>query len=513
MQMSLDPEVGADVVSKVRSLVVAVVAVGSCAVVTSAAVAVPTSKQFGSAVSSVAPTAVRAPGVWLKLSRSGIDRTAEPGLVRTHDGSLLVAWTQPNPTKDFSVDIARLSHTGAVVATNTAINRWASLDAQPRLLSVPGANPDYVLVFNGTQDGNSANPYSVHSIYAAESAGGGQWALASGSASSHTAFNVPLAATLYSGGVFSGSGLNSALWFSAGFNSNSPSSVADTEIDTQAGSGAEGLALTTGADGSVVGAWYQRFGSQQGFYAQQLEPTLSPLTKAPGSGNPTWGDNEPLQQVAMVSRADGQYLAYCQPTKTVACARIVLWKFGSSKVLVVPGSTTGHAAQVALSLAPGGRLAVSWYDSGRNAIEVSRTNLSATRFGVLRTIAAPPATLEFHTLFIDANSTRIDVVANSRQSTKGAPTNFFHTQVLPGLMASANKSAVKRSAKSTIIIHVSDAGDPVAGASVTFLGKHGVTNATGNVTFVVGGSAKAGAAVATVNKTDYFGAAVHIKVS
>ncbi|MDH4346221.1 MAG: hypothetical protein OEW31_07800, partial [Thermoleophilia bacterium] len=62
----------------------------------------------------------------------------------------------------------------------------------------------------------------------------------------------------------------------------------------------------------------------------------------------------------------------------------------------------------------------------------------------------------------------------------------WHTQVLPPLSLAAKKG------KSAVTFVVTDAGDPVAGAKVSFAGKSVTTNAAGKATAPSGsGKAKA----------------------
>ena len=56
-----------------------------------------------------------------------------------------------------------------------------------------------------------------------------------------------------------------------------------------------------------------------------------------------------LTLVAGCKRKGGGYLAYCVPTATITCAHIALWKAGAATAATVPGSTTQHAAHVAIT--------------------------------------------------------------------------------------------------------------------------------------------------------------------
>ena len=60
---------------------------------------------------------------------------------------------------------------------------------------------------------------------------------------------------------------------------------------------------------------------------------------------------------------------------------------------------------------------------------------------------------------------------------------------------------------------VTDVGDPVAGATVTFLGGHATTNSSGVATFTVPTGTAAGSYKATASMTSYTSATFTVKVS
>lgn len=466
-----------------------------------------------------AAAAVRPPGVWLQLSTGTGGAPFEPGLARTKDGVLHVAWTQQDGPSSYSIRTKAISHAGVVLSTAVVVSGWGVIEGQPRLVvhsAGPFAGVGLSVVFNGAQDTNAANPYSRHARYLSTSLDHGlSWTLSAGSGSSHTTPNVAVAATtLPSGDLITGAGENASLWFHIGFDTaNSPATTPDFTVDGQAGSGLENLALATDGSGVTWAAWYQRFQSGQGYYVEQLEPTLGPAVKLPSSGNPTWGDNEPLQQVAMASRiGGGVYVAYCQAGPTIACARVVIVKLGSSVARVVPGSTNGKASNVSLAAAPGGRLVISWLDGASNSIRTTRTNAAVTRFGALRSLALPRGSVKLETLLADGRGGRIDLVGNVMSSTAGFPVAFWHAQVLPGLSMTRSVASISHLRAAKVTFTVTEAGDPVAGVKVTFLGRAGVTNGKGVVTITVPKGQKRGAKSAAATKVDYAPSTAVIKV-
>jgi hypothetical protein len=225
-------------------------------------------------------------------------------------------------------------------------------------------------------------------------------------------------------------------------------------------------------------------------------------------------DNEPRQQVALTARSGGGvYMAYCSPTKSTECAHVDLWKVGAAKPMIVPGSGTGNAGRVALAAGPSGRLTVAWFDFGKNQIHVIRTNTEATRFGVLRTVKAPPKTIVFSGLQVEASSGRQDVIANTTLTTPPNPVVFWHTQVLPGLRLTASPRTFSHRSAATITFTVTDAGQPVATARVSCLGKKGTTSGKGRVRLSFPRGEATGKHVCTATKSAYAAGKVTIRVS
>jgi hypothetical protein len=235
--------------------------------------------------------------------------------------------------------------------------------------------------------------------------------------------------------------------------------------------------------------------------------------KAPNSGDQNGGNNAPNQSVALASRVGGgTYLAYCVETKTVNCAHIALWKVGSKTVKVVPGSSGGTSAHVTLSAGTKGRMVIGWYNTAKNVIHVVRTNTSVNAFDGVRTVKPPSTTFDIISLFTESSSGRIDVVANVQQTGTGNPIAFFHTQVLAGLKIKASPSKFSHVGSHTEKFTVTDAGQAISAATVTFLGKKEKTNSKGVATFknIKG---KKGSHSAVASKTDYFAGDVTVKIT
>jgi hypothetical protein len=256
-------------------------------------------------------------------------------------------------------------------------------------------------------------------------------------------------------------------------------------------------------DGSVWVAWYQNV-KQQGYWVSRILPSQAPPEEAPGSAATPSQNNQPHDPVALAARLGGGiYMAYCTATSTQPCAHIDLWKVGSSTVKVVPGSQNTTGARVALAAGPQGRLSVAWYDEGKNVIHAVRTNTTATSFGVVRTITPPPHTSGVSSLQAEGTSGRLDVILTDQLSTTGLPIELLHTQILSGLSLAAKPSTFSHANATKGTFTVTDAGQPVAGAGVSCVGKTGKTLTNGQVTLAFPKGTPVGKHVCTASKPGY----------
>jgi len=144
---------------------------------------------------------------------------------------------------------------------------------------------------------------------------------------------------------------------------------------------------------------------------------------------------------------------------------------------------------------------------------VVRTNTAATRFGVLRTVKAPPKTIVFSGLQVEASSGRQDIIANTTLTTPPNPVLFWHTQVLPGLRLAASPRTFSHHSAAAVTFTVTDAGQPVASARVSCLGKKGTTSSKGRVRLSFPAGEAAGKHVCTATKRTYAAGKVTIRVS
>ena len=466
----------------------------------------------GAAQAAGAPTA--ATPKWTKISTDTSLGIASAGLYRTADGMLHVAWSRQDGSNSFSLNYSTVGQNATLEGTGTIVKSWTGVSFYPRLVAGPSGG--IRVVFTGG-NGVSGSPYNLGAMYSATATSAGTtWNLVKGSMSHSTLISATntSATTQSTGTPLASWPGGSGVAFHVGTDPNTPATKADGTVAVTSGSGTVvGTALARETDGSVWVAWFtESFASDQGYWVDKITPTQVAKTEAPGSGSPSLANNQPLQSVAFAAGAKGGgYLAYCVPTASIPCAHIALWKVGTATAVTVPGSSSQHSARVAIAAAPGGHLWVLWYDTSQNKIHVIRSNAAVTKFGPGQTIAAPPSTSELDGLQAEGSQGPLDVVALVLQTTAGSTPSYWDIQLLPKLTLTGSPATVAPGKMVTFT--VTDVGDPVAGATVTFLGKNATTNSSGAATFTVPTGTAAGSYKATAAMTSYTSATFTVKVS
>ena len=450
---------------------------------------------------------------WTKISADTGLGLASAGLLRTSDGRLHVVW----PSKDgttYSLHYSTVGGKAKLINTGSIVTKWPGVSVYPRL--VPGPGGGIRLVFTGG-NGKAGSPYNLGAMYSATSGkAGNSWSLTPGSLSHSTL--VPLtdtaAITQTDGTPVATWAAGSAVDYHVGISPQTPDPNPDPSVAVGSGAVAVGPALARSGS-AIMLAWYASSGlANQGYYVTQIRPSLTAKVKAPNSGGANLADNQPRGPVAFAARAGGgDYLAYCVPTKTVPCGHIALWKTGSSSARSVPASSTGHAAHVAIAAGPGGHLWIMWYDTVLNKIKVVRTNAAATGFGTVRALNVPSGVVQFDGLQAEASTGPADVVALVQQTGSTASPAYFDTQVLPALRLAGSRATVSHTQSTTITFTVTDTGSPVAGATVTFLGKKATTNSAGKAKITVPKGTSTGKHTATASKAGYVPSSFSVKVT
>jgi hypothetical protein len=436
------------------------------------------------AVSSAGASTEGSPGVWTRVTDANGRNIDEVGLARTSDGVLHVVWERRKGALNESIMHTPVSLAGKVGSASPVLEGLKAA-GNPDLVRLPDGR--LRAFFPGLGETNADGGVKA----ATAPASGVGWTREGIRVSSTVSTVSPAGATLTKQGesVFAYS-MSLRLAFHVGLDP----AVAETEIqpDNKCCDYFPGLATDT-KGGQTVITWYSNADGRTGIWAQQILPSRGPRTLAPGSaqGGKSLGID---QQAAIEARlgAPGVYLAYCSGYPT--CKRALLWRVGGAPRVAGSGQ---DIEDVNIAAAPEGRLWVMWHDGRSKQLFATRSNKAATRFGPRVRIKPPGGTSAVWKLKGEGTRGRLDLLA---AVSTGSSLATWHTQVLPPLSIGAKKRAA------SVTFTVSDAGDPVSGAAVTYAGKTLATNAKGQATAPLA----ARKTKATAGKAGYRGAAVSV---
>jgi hypothetical protein len=472
--------------------------------VAGAALALPTLATAASSASSSAPSeagaddgadpsAVKGPRSWTKISKGNVYSPNEPGLYRTGDGVLHVAYARGsgNPSLAWS----NVSKHGRLVGRGTILSGWDAYSSQPKLIA--GPNNRIRVVFGGIDAAGPA-PYNDNGLFTSTARNAGRrWNLAPGALTRGRVGTYGIGALAMS---------RRAPIVAVAFNERiywrqTDGSATPTTPDNRVSNGsccAYHSALARDAkNGRVYLGWYSGGGANRpGSFVKRLRPS-GPKVKAPDSSR-----LDPDQTVALTGRRDarGVYAAYC--TGYPNCRQVKLWRVGANRAITVPRSR--NADTIALAAAPKGRLWVAWENDVTDRVYATLTNRKATRFGAVRVVKS--AQRDTYRLAAYSGAVRhLDVVINTGGE-------LFHRQLLPGLKLTAKPRRFDNDGRHVVTFRVTDAGAALAGVKVRVAGKSKVTNAKGKVRIVFRNGVRPGRYHATAAKGGYAKGHVTIRV-
>ena len=427
------------------------------------------------------------PGQWTKLPGTVIN-FAEPGLARTSDGVLHVVYTRKNGTKEELVHL-EVSAAGKVGVGTVALGGWSSM-SHPDLLRMPDGS--LRVFFGGIR---STNPGETNNALntATAPASGAPWTLKPGKAAQATYAY----ATSVAGAGLAKDGTPISTWSGSpglGFHYGVDPSTPDGKIPQSSCCLYSPEVAVDSASGQAWVGFHSNESATPGLYVNAIGPNgpQGGRRLAPGSVS---GKNSiyPGNRTSLTGRigAGGVYLFFGQgyPTfKTLA-----LWKVDTANPQLVIKADRNEHANVAA--APEGRLWLMWEQNG--TIFATRTNRAATKVGGVNAIS-PPVGATIYRLNGEGSAGPLDLIAN----TSSGGQFLWHQQVWPKLLVSG-----KRAGKN-IVFTVSDAGDPVAAATVKAGGKTLKTAANGRATLA---KAPAGRVKASASKAGYAAATTTVR--
>lgn len=453
------------------------------------------------------------PGVWTPISAADGDNTDQVGLARTADGKLHVAWQRKTPGNNVHDDVLQtvVAENGTAGAPQTIASNWVGIGSPSLALAADGS---LLLVAGGTQ---TTDLGSIDSIAAWRSTDGGATWSAPARATPAGGFADDLGLAFGSDGVtpFIGWGSTYGLFAHRGLDPAVPAG------DFQGGAGFSCCGYSPGiardeASGRLVVAWHSNATGHLGVFAQQIDqatgnpvgtPALMPGSTTTYNGSPETSYS--IAHTPIVGRPGraGLYIAYAggYPTTT----RVVVWPYGAARSSVAATRQEG-VGDVGIATTPEGRLWVFWSGGGR--VWARRSNTAATRWGAVTSTPVRRGTQTVFKLDGDAQSGLLDLFGAFAGSSPSVQT--WHTQLRAGLTLAATPARARAGARSiqNIRLRVTDAGEPVAGATVRLGRARGFTGAAGTVTLSVPAGARASALTATARRTGYVDGTVQIRV-
>ena len=213
----------------------------------------------------------------------------------------------------------------------------------------------------------------------------------------------------------------------------------------------------------------------------------------------------PGQRTSLTGRigAGGVYLAY--GTGFPAFGTVQLLRIGRQPVAVARSSRIEH---VGIAAGPGGRLWLFW--STGDSYVVTRSNRAATRFESVTRVALPEAGAATYGLYGEGSVGTLDLVAHAGS---GSSIPDWHTQVLPRLSLTVLFSRTEKKGGQLVrrlSLRVTDAGDPVPGATVKVAGRTLRTAADGRVSGLFPSTGKQAGAKA--RKAGYAAATTRVRL-
>ncbi len=444
------------------------------------------------ALLAAGPAAAKPQGVWHPITSGGQSLTSQIGVERTGVGLqapvvLNVAWSRRTGPTSYDLLNTRISADGRILGTTPIVTGWVLLNdaALEGAFVLPHGttSADLAVFFTGPRSTDTADPHA--GLLWADSVGQG------------TTWSAPR--PLYRDAFVHGRTPSVAwfdfratylgTWYDVGSTvvvradvvtgSTGPPFGFHPGGSTRCCSYQQNIARAQGrsSDRVVVG-WCSGIDAPSGVWVQDVDPgTGAPAgaqLQLPGS-SPRLCDA--AGRVPLVSTGGPNPGFYAAETVGFPAATAVrLWRVGGGFMTVASGPGEKRTVAIAsvfprraFSVTGDGRVWVAWSQRGSNRLFFRRSNPRGTRLGAVVSVRQPAGQVEVSELDVDAQPDRLDVLA--RYSAISGVT-LFHTQVYPGLTLRATGGDVAT-------FRVTDAGEPVEGATVRVAGRTLRTNAAG----------------------------------
>jgi hypothetical protein len=454
---------------------------------------------LGGAVGS-APVGAGGPGTWTDVSGPVGSLLVQPRVARDAAGLLHVVWVVEGVKQDLKHRV--IAADGTAGAQQTLAEGWGTLN-NPALVYDATAAAPFIVLAGGIRSSTPGDPHEGLNWWT--STDGSAWTLQPGlvSGPGGIAYSSDVSAVLTPAGVFQTWFGTSGVWSHRGLVNGGDHDVNDVGSYGYFSS----LAYDSAADRLWLAAAYNATG-KQGLWVREIDQTsgaaatasqLLPQSATPYEGRQDFNMKQMPVPATGLSGRPGVVVAY--PTGYPSTTQLRVWRLadGSTTTTVLGGA--GDKGATAVAATADGRAWVVWADNagGARRIHSSRSNVGATAWGAVSTVAVPPGTDALWELAASAQSGLVDVLA---QASKSGDDRIYHTQLFAGLSVSVAPRTAKARVPFTATVTVRDAGAALEGARVSVGGKTSVTDGSGVARLKLK-AAKAGKMTVTVKHDGY----------
>lgn len=444
-------------------------------------------------ISTMVLAQAREPRQWIRITDLSGGSGDEVGVVRTSEGVLHVAWIQKQDST-LSLMHTAITAPAQAGAPTPILTGWNGIN-NPAIIAPRSGG---LRIFFGGLRMTPNDVFSQGNLYSAVAdITGNQWKLLAQVFSASTSvYASPVGSTeSLDGQLVLAWATTNGVGVHVGLDGKMPD-----EIYQKACCGYQPGLATDSVSGEVVLAWYSNATNADGLYTQTILPPGSDQIAVPGSFTMFDGRRSSIsndQRIGITGRlkAPGVYLAY--GSGYPACKTVNLWKYKSEAPMVVASVEGANLFNVAVG--PEGRLWVMWKQGNR--LFAVRSNKAATRMGEIVGFNPPPGSESIRR--VQGNGALGPMDALVLVTTGSSASATWHTQVFPRLSLSVSPKTLSDATGRLLNFVVSDAGDPVDGATITFAGQKVTSDAQGKAIITLASLPKPGVQTATASLGGY----------
>jgi hypothetical protein len=429
---------------------------------------------------AAAAAAPPAPGRWKLVSSVAPGEppiSADPGLYRSADGKLHLAWVRSAGALNQELVYTSFSPAGDMLAPGAPIVQGFADLGDAAFITTPEGPIE--IFFGGQQSTASGAPIG---LWAALQNADGSW-------------GQPNVFTKTYGVVSAVQLGQPVLAYESQSSIAVKSGLGDGEPQTLKSGYTDGSPNIAGGSAGVRVAWCGFGDNAGGVYVQEVDPAtgagIGVPQAMPGSLTSYQGkrystcvlQTEVSRRIPLVFAGGSFYTAGSTGYPTLTAVK--LWQVGGRTLTAVRKSRVSHT-EPQLAADSNGRVWIGWLEaraSGRRLV-VRRSNPSVTVLGAPVRINAPKG-FALGSFEASATPDHLDVIG---QLTRASNNSLQHTIALPGVTLVRERVRKLSDGRRSITFRVLDAGDPVAGARVSAQGRSATTAASGRATLVVTGS-------------------------